>query len=97
MSDPKLVAMVTLFIKSPDQEEEQGRCVQCASLKRGLNKAGITFNTEFLDSPEGLKIIELAKAQGKQSAPLTRVIFGDGSFELVSGNNLPAIKEFFNV
>lgn len=93
MSDPKHVAEITVFEKSP----AQGFCVQCVSLIRNLPKLGFPFDTEFLDSDEGLKVTELAKAQGKQSAPLTRVTFGDGSFELISGNNLPAIKELLHV
>lgn len=89
MSDTLHVAEITVFEKSP----AQGYCVQCHALIRNLKKAGVEFDTEFLDSPEGLSVTERAKAQGKQSAPLTRVLYSDGSETLIAGNNLPAVKE----
>lgn len=97
MSDTLHVAEVTVFIKSPAQEKEQGLCVQCAAVKRKLPTLGVDFDTEFLDSPEGLAIVEKAKALNQMAAPITRILYGDGTQRLVSGNNMPAIKEALNV
>lgn len=93
MSDTLHVAEVTVFEKSP----AQGYCPQCVAVLRNLPKLGVDFDTEYLDTLEGEAVIERAKANGGQSAPITRVLYSDGSEKLVSGNNMPAIKEALNV